>query len=179
MSDSTKAILLAVLAGLGWGIGELFTKSVLHTHKIGPITAITVRSTVAIPVLWAVYFVCVQMKQLEPVNWTSAGAPTMLKLVLGSGLVAGAIGMLCFYCALNFGPVSTVKPIAFTVAPAIAVMLGWIVLGEPMSLRKAIAVGLIISGVVLLTFSSAPAASTSHDAPGSQQPQEPASQSIR
>ena len=40
-----QTILFAVLAGLCWGIGEMFTKSVLHTKQIGPITAIAVRST--------------------------------------------------------------------------------------------------------------------------------------
>ena len=43
------AIVLAVLAGLAWGIGEVFTKSVLHSKQIGPITAIAVRSSVALP----------------------------------------------------------------------------------------------------------------------------------
>lgn len=46
-----NAIILAIGAGLCWGIGEVFTKSVLHTGKVGPITAITVRSTVALPVI--------------------------------------------------------------------------------------------------------------------------------
>ena len=47
-----KAILLAVTAGLCWGVGELCTKSVLHGGRIGPLTAIAVRSTVALPLLW-------------------------------------------------------------------------------------------------------------------------------
>jgi uncharacterized membrane protein len=48
-----KAVLIAAAAGLCWGVGELFTKMVLHTGKIGPLTAIAVRSTVALPILWA------------------------------------------------------------------------------------------------------------------------------
>ena len=35
-------ILLAIAAGLCWGIGELCTKSVLQGHRIGPLTAIPV-----------------------------------------------------------------------------------------------------------------------------------------
>ena len=34
-----QTVIYAVLAGLCWGVGESFTKSVLHTHKIGPVTA--------------------------------------------------------------------------------------------------------------------------------------------
>ena len=74
-----------------------------------------------------------------------------MKIVLGSGIVAGALAMVLFYSALSIGEVSIVKPIAFAIAPAMGVTLGWLVLGESMSLRKALAVTLIIAGVVLLT----------------------------
>ena len=52
-----KAILLAIGAGVCWGIGEVATRSVLHSGKVGPITAIAVRSTVALPLLWVAYAV--------------------------------------------------------------------------------------------------------------------------
>ena len=145
-----KAVIFAVLAGLFWGVGEVFTKSVLHTKQIGPVTAIAVRSTVALPVLWLVYAFAVRGAGLEPRDWSHAEPATLWKLVLGSGLLAGAGGMVCFYTALNFGDVGRIKPIAFALAPATAVLLGWLALGEPMNARKAAAVGLILLGVVLL-----------------------------
>ncbi|MEM1329106.1 MAG: DMT family transporter [Planctomycetota bacterium] len=144
-------IVLAVLTGLCWGIGELFTKSVLHTGKVGPITAIAVRSTVAIPIMWLVWYFAVQRGGIEPRDWYKADTPTLLKLALGSGVVAGAIGMLCFYGALHLGQVSRVKPVAFALAPTIAVILGTLVLNEPFSVRKLAAVGLILAGIGLLT----------------------------
>lgn len=146
------AILLAVCAGLCWGIGELFTKQVLHTKTIGPITAITVRSTVALPAIWVAYLVATRFLKAERADWYRvADTPTILKLVLGSGLVAGAAAMIFFYSALSRGQISVIKPIAFTLAPACAVILGWLVLGEPMTLRKGIALAMILGGVVLLT----------------------------
>lgn len=148
-----KPIIFAVLAGLCWGIGELFTRSVLHTHRVGPVTAIAVRSLVALPVLWGVWALCVFGLKLpgEPRDWLHAGTPTLLKLVLGSGLIAGAGGMIFFYLALSVGEVSRVKPIAFALAPATVVVLGMLLLGEPFTLRKVVAVVLILTGVVLLT----------------------------
>ena len=146
-----KAILLAACAGLCWGVGELFTKSVLHTHKVGPITAIAVRSTVSLPVLWIAYYLAVHATKAEPADWAKAGAPTLLKLVLGSGLVAGAAAMICFYAALNFGEVSRVKPIAFALAPAVASVLAFTLLGEPLTARKALGITAILAGVILLT----------------------------
>lgn len=147
-----KAILFASLAGLCWGIGELFTKSVLHTRQIGPITAIAVRSTVALPVIWAAYYIAMYVVRSEPAQWwRTASTATLAKLILGSGLVAGAAAMIFFYTALSLGEISKIKPIAFTLAPACAVILGWLVLHEPMSVRKAAAVLMILAGVALLT----------------------------
>ena len=70
---------------------------------------------------------------------------------MGSGLLAGAIGIIFFYVALSVGDLSVVKPVAFAVAPLVAVLLGWLVLGESMDLRKVAAVLLIVAGVVLLS----------------------------
>jgi transporter family protein len=146
-----NAILLAIGAGLCWGIGELCTKSVLHTHKVGPLTAIAVRSTVALPVIWAAWAVAMYVLKVEPRDWMKAGSTTLLKLMLGSGLVAGAAAMILFYSALHLGEISRIKPVAFALAPAVAVLLGWLLLGESMTPKKAVGVLMILSGVVVLT----------------------------
>ena len=144
------AVLFAVLAGLCWGVGEVFTKSVLHSKQIGPITAIAVRSSVALPVMWAVWWVMVARLGREPVRFWQADSVVLWKLVLGSGLIAGACGMLFFYLALSFGEVGRVKPIAFSLAPAVAVALGVVFLGESFDWRKALGVSLIVVGVIVL-----------------------------
>ena len=149
-----NGILLAVLAGLFWGVGEMFTKSVLHSKQVGPLAAISVRTTVELPILWLAYWLATKWWKSEPSNWLQADPIVLMKLVVGSGLVAGAGGMICFYSALSLGELSRVKPIAFSIAPATAVILGWLVLREPMTLQKAVAVLLILSGVVLLTSGS-------------------------
>ena len=146
-----KAILIAVLAGLCWGIGEVCTKSVLHTGKIGPVTAMAIRSTIALPLMWVVYLLVTRGVAIEPRGWLDVDTPTKAKLLLGSGVIAGAGGMILFYLSLNLGEVSRIKPVAFAVAPATGVLLGWLALGESMSLQKIIAVLLILTGVVLLT----------------------------
>lgn len=150
-----NAILLAIAAGLCWGVGELFTKSALHTRQVGPLAAIAIRSTVALPLLWLAYWMAAHVMKAEPRDWMKADASTLLKLILGSGLVAGAGGMICFYAALNVGEISRIKPVAFSVAPAVAVILGWLVLHETMTWQKAVAVLLILAGVVLLTVNPA------------------------
>lgn len=148
-----KAILLAIGAGVCWGVGEVATRSVLHSGKVGPITAIAVRSTVALPLLWVAYAVAMYgiKAQTEPANWMRAGGPTLAKLILGSGVVAGAVAMILFYWALSLGEISRIKPIAFAVAPAVGALLGWLVLGEAMTVKKGLGVMTILAGVVILT----------------------------
>lgn len=151
-----KAIVFALLAGLCWGVGELFTKAVLHAHtpdgraQVGPFTALAVRAAVALPIILAVAGISLFLTKSEPREWLRADPAVLWKLVLGSGVVAGAGGVLFFFLALKFGELSRVKPIAFTVAPAMAVLLGWLVLHETMTWRKGIAVALILTGVGLL-----------------------------
>lgn len=147
-----KAIGIAALAGLCWGVGEVCTRMVLQTGRIGPVTAVAVRSTVALPVLWLAWAAAVHALGAEPRGaWRQLQPADWARLLLGSGLVAGAFGMALFYAALGLDDISRVKPVAFTVAPAVAVVLGWLLLGEPMTARKAIALAMILGGVGLLT----------------------------
>ncbi|MAB82668.1 MAG: hypothetical protein CMJ24_04430 [Phycisphaerae bacterium] len=148
-----KPILLAIAAGLCWGIGEACTRSVLHEGRVGPMTALLIRALVALPVIVLAWWLMVKgigtldpepsIREMDLVSW--------VKVVVGSGLLAGAIGIIFFYVALSVGDLSVVKPVAFAVAPLVAVLLGWLVLGETMDLRKVAAVLLIVAGVVLLS----------------------------
>jgi uncharacterized membrane protein len=167
-----KPILFAIAAGVCWGVGEVCTRSALHAGKVGPIGAITVRSLVAIPLLVLVYWLMTRGTaglRIEP-SITQADGATWTKLVLGSGLVAGGLAMVCFYTALSLGEVSVVKPIAFSIAPAVGVLLGWLVLGESMDARKMLAVGLILAGVVVLTTAGRPAATAESAEPAPSEP---------
>ncbi len=146
-----NAVMLAIGAGLCWGVGEVATRSVLHTGKIGPFAAVTIRSSIALPLIWAAWFVARRFSQLEARGIADLDSANWLKLVLGSGLIAGAAAMIFFYAALSIGEVSRIKPIAFALAPATGVLLGWLILGEPISPRKLAGVALILVGVVTLT----------------------------
>ncbi len=145
-----RSTLFAILAGLGWGIGELFTKSILNSGRMGSFSVLAVRTTIALPFLWFAWWTVSRSIAPEPTGWTRAGSGLWFKLIVGSGLIAGAGAALCFFTALRLGEISRVKPIAFSLAPATAVLLGSIVFQEPLTLRKIVAVGLILTGVILL-----------------------------
>lgn len=147
-----KAIILAVLAGICWGVGEVITKSALHTKQVGPLTALMVRALIALPVVAVAYFLAMRNSPAEvPGWWRTADTSTIIKLIVGPGLLAGSIAVVFFYWSLSLGEVSRMKPIAFSLAPAVAVLIGWLVLGETMTPRKAAGVAAILGGVLLLT----------------------------
>jgi bacterial/archaeal transporter family protein len=152
-----QAILFAVLAGLCWGVGEIFSKKALNTGMVGPMTVLLVRTLTTLPLAAIAYAVSMSVWKWERPNWTSNATPQVwLMLTLGSGLLAGFAGVFFFYMGLASpgGDISRIRPIAFALSPATAVVLGWIMLGEPMSLRKLISCTLIIIGIVLLTGES-------------------------
>jgi uncharacterized membrane protein len=146
-----KPVLFAVLAGVCWGVGELCTRGALHSGKIGPMTVLLVRAGLTLPPAILAYWIAYRVIGSEPQGWWRADSRTLVFMGLGSGLLAGFGGVFFFYLGLGSGEISVVKPIAFTLAPAVAVVLGWLVLGESMSVQKAVGIALILAGVVVLT----------------------------
>lgn len=144
-------VLFAVLAGLCWGIGEVCARAVLHTGKVGPFMAVAIRSSIALPLIWLAFALAHRMAPAAAGKGLGAlGTKEWLLLIIGSGVIAGAAAMICFYVSISMGEVSRMKPIAFTVAPAAAVILGAVFLGESLTVRKVVALVLVLSGVVLL-----------------------------
>ncbi len=135
------------------GSGELFTKSVLHSGKVGPMTVLMARALVALPPALIAYVVAYSVLKTEPAEWWKAGSPLMLRLALGSALLAGFAGVFFFYLGLASGQISVVKPIAFTVGPAVAVVLAWMMLNEPLGPFRLIGVAMVLAGVVLIARS--------------------------
>lgn len=151
-----KAIIFALLAGACWGVGELCTRSVLHGRQVGPMAVLLVRIAIALLPALLAFWIAAHRLGTEPQAFWKADGPTLIKLFVGSGILAGFGGVMFFYLALNAGEIGVVKPIAFTIAPALAALLGWILLGETMGLRKFAGLTLIIAGIVLLTLAPAP-----------------------
>lgn len=157
-----QAILCAILAGLCWGVGEIFTKSAINTREIGPLGTVLLRAAVTLPLALLGFWVAFAVLKTEPQHWwraeTAGGmrAITWWKIVLGSGVLAGFGGVFFFYLGLSLpgGDISLLRPIAFALAPATAVLLGWWFLGEPMTWIKGAAVVLIVVGIAMLALES-------------------------
>ena len=79
----------------------------------------------------------------------SVGIKSWVFLVL-SGLATGA-SWLCYYRALQLAPASRVAPID-KLSVVIAIVLGLLVLKEPLSLKLAIGGGLIVAGTLVIAM---------------------------
>jgi transporter family protein len=136
--------LLALLTAIAWGVGGYFEKKGLHLGNLSPQMGITIRTAVALVALAAASFA----------DWRTvaqAGPKALLYMVIGGGLVAGSLGMLCFYAAIKGAPLGKVMPIAFT-SPLFGSLMGIVAGGEPLSVKTLAGMALTVGGIVLLTI---------------------------
>ncbi|MDB5918530.1 MAG: rane protein [Massilia sp.] len=68
--------------------------------------------------------------------------------LIASGVTTG-LSWLCYFRALQLGPVSVVAPID-KLSVALVIVSGWLLLGEPFTLKAAIGGGLVVVGSLVL-----------------------------
>lgn len=139
------SVLLAVLAGVAWGAGGYFEKAGLRTLGMPPIAGITVRTAVAFALLGVLSLPAWKLvahadhKQ----GW--------LMLVLGGGVVAGALGMWCFYGALSTSTnLGVTLALAFACSPVAGTVVGVLRRDQPLDVRTACGMLAIVGGIVLV-----------------------------
>jgi transporter family protein len=139
-----KPQLLALVTAMAWGIGGYFEKKGMHLGNLSPQMGITIRTGVALVILSIASFP--QWKTLS-----QAGSKSLLMMIIGGGVVAGAIGMLCYYVAIKGAPLNQVMPIAFT-SPLFGALMGIIFGGEPLTWKIALGVVLTTGGIILISM---------------------------
>lgn len=139
-----KPQLFALITAICWGVGGYFEKKGLQLGNLSPTMGITIRTGVALIILAIASYP--QWKTLP-----QAGSKALLYMVIGGGVVAGAVGMLSFYTAIKGAPLNRVMPIAFT-SPLFGALMGLMFGGEPLTIKTAIGMALTIGGIVLLTI---------------------------
>jgi len=139
-----KPQLLALLTAAAWGIGGYFEKKGLHLGNLSPQMGITIRTAVAVLILGIVSFP--QWKTVP-----HAGPKALAMMILGGGVVAGSVGMLCYYAAIKGAPLTRVMPIAFT-SPLFGALMGVILGGEAITVKTVLGMLMTVGGIVLLTI---------------------------
>jgi bacterial/archaeal transporter family protein len=138
-----KPELFALFTAIAWGVGGYFEKKGLHLGNLSPTMGITIRTATALVILAIASYP--QWKTLP-----QAGPKALLYMIIGGGVVAGAVGMLCFYTALKGAPLNRVMPIAFT-SPFFGALMGIMLGGEPVTFKTVAGMALTIAGIVVLT----------------------------
>ena len=139
-----KPQLLALLTAAAWGIGGYFEKKGLHLGNLSPQMGITIRTAVAVLILGIVSFP--QWKTVP-----HAGPKALTMMIIGGGVVAGSVGMLCYYAAIKGAPLTRVMPIAFT-SPLFGALMGIIYGGEPLTIKTVLGMLMTVGGIILLTI---------------------------
>jgi bacterial/archaeal transporter family protein len=134
----------ALLTAIAWGVGGFFEKKGLHLGNLSPVMGITLRTATALIVLASASYP--QWKTLP-----QAGTKAILYMVIGGGILAGSVGMLCFYTALKGAPLNRVMPIAFT-SPLFGALMGILFAGEVLTPKTVLGMLLTVGGIIVLSI---------------------------
>ena len=140
-----RAELWAVLTALCWAGGAYFEKKGVRLGGFAPVMGTTLRTVTSVVLLLV----------LSQPYWgqvRAAGIQPILMVVLGGGVVAGAMGILFFYKALAVGNLSVVLPIAFCLTPVLGVVIGVVVSKEQVSALQCVGVLLAVVGATLTVW---------------------------
>ena len=135
MSWQAYALLSAIAAGATAVLAKLGVQDIPSNLATG------IRTVVILALAWAIVLARGEHHALATISRRS-----LVFLVL-SGLATG-LSWLAYYRALQLGPASRVAPID-KLSLAFTVLLAVPVLGEPLTLRVALGVGLMIAGALL------------------------------
>ena len=113
-------------------------------EKIDSNLATAIRTTVVLVFTWGI---ALGMNAHHGIG--EIGRRSWIFLVL-SGLCTG-LSWLCYFRALQIGPVSSVAPID-KLSVALVIVAGWLVFGEAMTPAKIVGAGLITAGAVVIAF---------------------------
>ena len=136
-----NAILWAVLTACIWGIVPVLEK--VGLTKVDPFTGLFFRCLGVIIGILLLGTVIVKPAQIKAVD-----TKTIILLMM-SGFLASFVAQIAFYHGLKIGGVTKVVPVSATY-PLIAFVLGVFVLGESLTLIKALGMMLVIAGVWML-----------------------------
>ena len=137
-----NAFLWALVTACIWGVVPLMEKVGL-SGGTSPTAGVIVRS-IGVVIGLVIFGAWWQpWAALRSVTWQS------FLLLSGGGLLASFVGQMAFYRALQSGALSQVTPVAGTY-PLVAALLGWWLLKEPLTVTRALGIGCVVLGVILL-----------------------------
>ena len=117
-------------------------------EKIDSNLATAIRTTVVLVFTWAIAL-GLNARQAPFWGLSDIGRRSWIFLVL-SGLCTG-LSWLCYFRALQMGPVSSVAPID-KLSVALVIVAGWLFFGESMTPAKIVGGALVTAGALVIAF---------------------------
>jgi drug/metabolite transporter (DMT)-like permease len=143
MNSSTIALSLVTV--ILWGIIPILDKLALAQYASSPMVGIVIRSAgvtaLSIPLALAFGGGRSAFKAMPP---------SATLLYLASGLISLLLAQYAYYALLRHVQVSRVFPFLFSAAPLVTVLLGAVILREPLSAKQLLGAFLVVLGGVLL-----------------------------
>lgn len=145
MSGSVELVgmLMVVLAGLSWAIGSYFSKRLELPHD--PLASTGVQMLVGGLGLLAVGLAAGELGLAQFERFSSQSVMALIYLVLFGSVIA----YTAYTWALQHAPVSRVATYAY-VNPVVAIILGWTLLNEEISLTMIVGAAVIVISVALV-----------------------------
>jgi drug/metabolite transporter (DMT)-like permease len=140
-----RGVLVSQLACIGWGVGSIYTRRRPHEENV--------LVTAAFEMLFggvALLFVGTAFQEWMRLSLNSRTSSALVYLTV----VGSIVGFSSYTYALKHLPVAFVSLYAY-VNPAIAVVLGTVILGEPLNARIGLAAGAVLLGMALVRGGSA------------------------
>jgi transporter family protein len=133
--------LLLLLTVICWGIAPIVEK--IGLTKVGPLTALTIRSLAIALSLIIFIFLTGRVKGLFAVE----GRAILLFTI--SGILAGLLGMLTYFGALKMADASRIVPVVASY-PLITLIFSVLLLREGVSWPRVLGTLLIVGGIWLI-----------------------------
>ena len=122
------------------------------TAILGKIGVAHINSDLATFIRSVVILIMIALIMIARDEWQKPAATHWLgwACLIASGVTTG-LSWLCYFRALQLGPVSMVAPID-KLSVALVMLVGWVALGEPVTLKGLLGGALVVSGSLLLLF---------------------------
>jgi drug/metabolite transporter (DMT)-like permease len=135
-----KGVLALLFAPLSWALGSVYAK--YHPVRTAPLMAAALQMVIAGIIL---IFIGVILNEVPRFDLNAEGLAALVYLAIFGSI----IGYGSFIYALAKLPAAKVSMYAY-VNPIIAVLLGWLILGEQLDWRVALSTAVILLGVILV-----------------------------
>jgi transporter family protein len=136
-----RAFVFALFAAVCYGIAPLFGK--VGLSGITPLSGLAARTIVTVCFVWGWFIASGNIRSIATIShqgWFFLGVEAFLATFAGD---------LAYYVAIKYGSIGPTA-LVISASPLITIWIGYMVLGEHLSLNKLLGAILIIAGVVLV-----------------------------